>query len=62
MRGYVCGFAVFVYLARGAVGEVGMGGRWSITAPHQCSSNNTCQPRIPVETLILIHAPASPAM
>ena len=35
MRGYVCGFVVLLYLARGPVGEMGMGGRWSITAPHQ---------------------------
>jgi len=36
MRGYICGFAVFVYLARGPVGETGMGGRRSITVPTQC--------------------------
>jgi len=59
MRGYVCGLAVFVYLARGPVGETGMGGRWSITIPPQCGSNNTCQPRIPLGTLI--QTPTSPA-
>lgn len=53
MRGCVCGFVVSAYLALWPVGRMGMG-----VGGHQCGSDNTCQPRIPLE--ILIQTPASP--